>query len=242
MVTETNPRYGTYLTKEVLLMRDGWKCFYCGHPFSVNMDGWNNMQLDHKDPNGGDGLDNLVISCSNCNSAKGKTVFNDENFENFRKRRSLIRSLDEKFVTERFAYISEMSGPEKKSYDEQNINDIWTGKSIKEKLMEKFKLSEESIKEKLCDGAPYYRFEVNKKPWTYTPSTFSLQPLYILYDDNEGSPIGVNIERTLEYLGYVKNFNFRAKYLKPFTCIDEGIEIIEKEISLINYLWSLYDK
>jgi len=54
-----------------VLMRDGWQCFYCG----ADMRGWEpgQMHIDHFYPRskgGGDELDNLVVSCAQCNLSK----------------------------------------------------------------------------------------------------------------------------------------------------------------------------
>lgn len=94
------------MTKELLLIRDGWKYSYCGYPFAVSMDGWNNMALDHIDPDKGDGIDNLTISCTNCNSANSTTVFDGGQLHRFRKRQGLIRARDESWVLGRFAFVS----------------------------------------------------------------------------------------------------------------------------------------
>jgi len=64
------PRFGVRLTRRNLLLRDGYRCQYCGDEPGVR-----ELNVDHvvpKSRGGRDTWDNLVISCRDCNLTKGK--------------------------------------------------------------------------------------------------------------------------------------------------------------------------
>jgi 5-methylcytosine-specific restriction endonuclease McrA len=64
------PRFGVRLTRRNLLLRDGYRCQYCGEE-----PGLRELNVDHVLPRsrgGGDSWENLVISCRRCNLSKGK--------------------------------------------------------------------------------------------------------------------------------------------------------------------------
>lgn len=41
----------------------------------------------------------------------------------------------------------------------------------------------------------------------------------------------------LEAMGYLKGADYRCKYLKPFICVQEGLETIKKEILAVRKIW-----
>jgi 5-methylcytosine-specific restriction endonuclease McrA len=64
------PRFGVRLTRRNLLLRDGYRCQYCGDEPGIR-----ELNVDHVLPRargGRDAWDNLVISCRDCNLRKGK--------------------------------------------------------------------------------------------------------------------------------------------------------------------------
>lgn len=64
------PRFGVRLTRRNLLLRDNYRCQYCGDEPGVR-----ELNVDHvvpKSRGGRDTWDNLVISCRDCNLEKGK--------------------------------------------------------------------------------------------------------------------------------------------------------------------------
>ena len=64
------PRFGVRLTRRNLLLRDSYRCQYCGEEPGVR-----ELNVDHVMPRsrgGRDSWDNLVISCRGCNVRKGK--------------------------------------------------------------------------------------------------------------------------------------------------------------------------
>jgi 5-methylcytosine-specific restriction endonuclease McrA len=64
------PRFGIRLTRRNLLLRDGYRCQYCGSEPGVR-----DLNVDHVLPRsrgGRDSWDNLVIACRPCNLRKGK--------------------------------------------------------------------------------------------------------------------------------------------------------------------------
>ena len=64
------PRFGVRLTRRNLLLRDAYRCQYCGEEPGVR-----ELNVDHVLPRsrgGRDSWDNLVISCRPCNLRKGK--------------------------------------------------------------------------------------------------------------------------------------------------------------------------
>jgi 5-methylcytosine-specific restriction endonuclease McrA len=64
------PRFGVRLTRRNLLLRDAYRCQYCGEEPGVR-----ELNVDHVMPRsrgGRDTWDNLVISCRGCNLRKGK--------------------------------------------------------------------------------------------------------------------------------------------------------------------------
>jgi 5-methylcytosine-specific restriction endonuclease McrA len=54
-----------------IFLRDNCICQYCGFDGRGFM-GWKQLTIDHVDPQGGNGLNNLVTCCHHCNSVKGK--------------------------------------------------------------------------------------------------------------------------------------------------------------------------
>jgi 5-methylcytosine-specific restriction endonuclease McrA len=61
--------------KQFVYERAGGCCEYCQ---TCEVNSGQTMQVDHIDPEGGDGLENLCLSCWNCNSSKHKaTVVTD---------------------------------------------------------------------------------------------------------------------------------------------------------------------
>ena len=56
-----------------MYIRDEYKCVYCDRDMKERFDDWMTIENDHLIPavkGGGDGLDNMVTSCSVCNSFK----------------------------------------------------------------------------------------------------------------------------------------------------------------------------
>lgn len=69
---ERAPRFGIRLTRRNLLLRDGYRCQYCGRE-----PGARDLNVDHVVPRsrgGRDSWDNLVIACRTCNLRKGKNT------------------------------------------------------------------------------------------------------------------------------------------------------------------------
>lgn len=69
---DRTPRFGVRLTRRNLLLRDGYRCQYCGVEPGVR-----GLNVDHVMPRsrgGRDTWDNLVISCRPCNLRKGKNT------------------------------------------------------------------------------------------------------------------------------------------------------------------------
>lgn len=69
---ERAPRFGVRLTRRNLLLRDRYRCQYCGGEPGVR-----DLNVDHVVPRsrgGRDSWDNLVISCRSCNLYKGKNT------------------------------------------------------------------------------------------------------------------------------------------------------------------------
>lgn len=238
-------RYGDSFIKELLLIRDGWNCFYCGRPFSINMDGWNNMTIDHVNPQvkavdeNVHNIDNLRIACKNCNSAKSDKLIEENNIAAFRKQRTVIRNRDDRFVAERFEFIRETfinnayDKLVKTWSDPEYINDF------KHAIAEAFGLDISDISINTYQGDKYLYFCVNGKGWTYTPCFFGLQAHFIFAWENSGMGIDSTIDDILETMGYISGPDWRTKYLKPFFTIEEGICIIKKEITAVNKVWEM---
>jgi len=68
--------------------KTGGKCAYCGRTFRED----DKITIDHIDPKGGEGVDNLYIACDTCNTRKG-----NRNLEEFRE--YLIATLQKKLFT-----------------------------------------------------------------------------------------------------------------------------------------------
>lgn len=69
---ERVPRFGVRLTRRNLLLRDGYRCQYCGGEPGVR-----DLNVDHVLPRsrgGRDSWENLVIACRGCNLRKGKNT------------------------------------------------------------------------------------------------------------------------------------------------------------------------
>jgi hypothetical protein len=60
-----------------IMLRDGFKCRYCGYDGGSSYEAFRNRGLcvDHFIPGGGDGDDNLVTACSDCNAWKARKEF-----------------------------------------------------------------------------------------------------------------------------------------------------------------------
>ncbi|HEX3597588.1 MAG TPA: HNH endonuclease [Polyangiaceae bacterium] len=77
------PRFGVRLTRRNLLLRDAYRCQYCGEEPGVR-----ELNVDHVMPRsrgGRDSWDNLVISCRRCNLRKGKRTPDEANMQLLRK-------------------------------------------------------------------------------------------------------------------------------------------------------------
>jgi len=64
------PHTGVRLTRRNLMLRDGWRCQYCGRRGSPR-----ELNVDHVLPRcrgGDDSWENLVASCHSCNRKKGR--------------------------------------------------------------------------------------------------------------------------------------------------------------------------
>jgi hypothetical protein len=246
MKDSSNLRYGSSFIKELLLIKDGWNCFYCGRPFSLNMDGWNNMTIDHVNPQAKavdenvHNINNLRIACKNCNSAKSDKLIEGDNLEAFRKQRTVIRNRDDRFVTERFEFIQE--AVKNNSYNklvktwsnpDEYINDF------KHAIIDAFSLDTNEISIDTYQGNKYLYFYVDGKGWTYTPCFFGLQAHFIFAWENSGKGIDSTIDNILKTMGYISEPDWRTKYLKPFFTIEGGICIIKKEITAVNRVWEM---
>jgi hypothetical protein len=63
-----------------IMLRDGFKCVYCGYDGGASYEAWRRRSLfvDHSIPpkhGGGNDYDNLVTACSDCNAYKARRVF-----------------------------------------------------------------------------------------------------------------------------------------------------------------------
>jgi len=77
------PRFGVRLTRRNLLLRDAYRCQYCGEEPGVR-----ELNVDHVMPRsrgGRDTWDNLVISCRECNLRKGKHTPDEAGMQLLRK-------------------------------------------------------------------------------------------------------------------------------------------------------------
>lgn len=64
--------------RDLIKARDGDRCRYCGGPVDwSNRRGPNGATYDHVDPYGGNTLENVVVACHRCNSAKGNRTPED---------------------------------------------------------------------------------------------------------------------------------------------------------------------
>ena len=228
--------YGDIGSREAILARDGWKCFYCEQPFSVNMDGYNNMTVDHKvakAKNGIHHIENLVISCRNCNSAKSDLSidFDSDQLDEFRKRRRLLRQRDEEFVKLTHEYV--------KTANENNLDvAILNEEKITEELVERLKTAYQKVT--VSNSNPkYIDFFDNDKEWTFILKQFALQPFFIHKADYDNKTvIDDSINTELEKLFYIKgSTELRTKYIKPFFNAMDGFEIIKREINVVNEIW-----
>lgn len=80
--------------RATVLLRDGEKCRYCGRKVEVQAGAWRaghfdrgvprNVEIglcdeaatiDHVDPEGGHGIENLVTCCAACNRTKGRAIW-----------------------------------------------------------------------------------------------------------------------------------------------------------------------
>jgi hypothetical protein len=241
MTEKASVSYGSQGCREAILIRDGWQCYYCRKPFSINMDGWNNMTIDHKNPQSKSEdqsvheLDNLVISCRNCNSAKNDMQFTNADINSFKELRCAIRKRDEHWVQDRYSYIIEMitkpSENEKvRPWDTEYIEEIAMAFKMKLQYFDNVTVRKVS--------RPYIDFFNNGKEWTFEPDSFALQPFFIYKLE---SKIKDNIIGSiLDKCGYIGGSDYRSKYLKPFRTISEGIEAIVNEIRWVNDFWLLW--
>lgn len=179
-------------------------------------------------------LENLVIACKSCNSAKGDKVFTEVELNQFKERRQTIRKRDEEWVANRYLFINEA---------------ISKGLKIEEVIFNKPEFIAEIMKEMKNDSffqqpkeydksQEYIEFLNSGNLWYFNVDKFSLQPFFIYDLERKGNTINTAVDLALESLGYFKgNIDFRTKLLKPFFDIQEGIKIIKTEVLLVNKIW-----
>ena len=197
------------------------------------------MTVDHKKPQAiakDDSVhkfDNLVIACRNCNSAKSDKQLEGLGIDEFRDMRNFARKRDEQWVQDRFNFIMDMSDqgtdiPHRENpWKEDYINKLAIGFNTKPDYFERVEVKKVNI--------PYIDFFNKGNEWTFTPSSFSLQPFFIYKHE---STIKDNIFGSiLDMRGYLGGSDYRSKYLKPFRTLDEGIATIINEIIWINDFW-----
>lgn len=231
--------YGTAGCKEYLLIRDGWKCHYCGHHFSISMDGWNNMSIDHKIPQSSEEEidinhpDNLVIACTNCNSAKSNKIIDDS----FKVTRAAASKRDDQWVKERYDFVNESFLSKKAGYPTEFP---WSSDYINKLSASLAKKPDYFTNIKIKDNDwPYIDFFNNGNEWTFTPGNFALQPFFIWKQENLIKEH--IISDILDMKGYLAA-DYRSKYMKPFVTIETGIEQMIFEIDWINALLALWNK
>jgi hypothetical protein len=232
--------YGDIGSREMLLARDGWKCFYCGQEFSVSMDGYNNMTVDHKISRAKDGKDelsNLIIACRNCNSAKNDSeIHNDnESLKQFCIRRKKLRLRDEEWVKQQYEFAVCSFGnskPQAILEEDEIIEDLL---SFLEPHFQKVKLVKPN------NNPSYIDFFDGDNEWTFELRRFLLQPFFIHKADFDGKTIIPEaVEIKLEELFYFKGgTEYRSKYIKPFSNSWKGLNILMNEIELVKEIWKL---
>ncbi|MBC99333.1 MAG: hypothetical protein CME63_16440 [Halobacteriovoraceae bacterium] len=145
------------------------RCFYCDHEFSLNFEGSNFMSIDHKiprkvfldiDPSLENRIDNLVLCCKSCNSAKGKSSLfelidneireKSKDLNEFKKTREMHREFYNQFALKTIFCSLEA--------DEQWVNN--PGLHLQEIISQLEKSSTISNIRKMKDGI---RFNYDKK-------------------------------------------------------------------------------
>lgn len=99
------------------------KCFYCEKEFSSDMDGFSNIAIDHlqsRYDGGKDAIENYVISCKVCNSAKGNKSFEkgSKELEDFKKVQKRVSKLNNEWVKKLFSYMQLQEYPERRFFEE----------------------------------------------------------------------------------------------------------------------------
>jgi hypothetical protein len=221
--------YNSPLIRQRLAMRDGLKCFYCDHPFTDTMEGWNNTSIDHVIPHadkGSDDISNLVLCCTNCNSSKGKRSFviNSPALNSFRLERSMRRKHDEKWVKMVFGFIKKEKERGKSNWP--NILPVFVD-TLNSIMGFKSTFVDSGL------GKGWVKILCEKNIWFFEPERFILQPYFFLPEwNNRNSPLSKRVAE----LGFYDEEYPCMKYIRPFNSdeISIGITEIISEIQKIN--------
>lgn len=233
----TGVKYGeeNSLAFQIFKQNEEPVCEYCGRKFSKNMDGYFNITLDHvisRQDGGEDEAKNIVIACRSCNSSKNKKSFvkNSQELVDFKALRKRIKELDDKWVINLFEFSTLDSFP--KFTELQNELKIELEKQYKNVTLSKNK--------------EYIEWETNYGCWTFSTSSYAIQPHYLFkllfLNDNQKRKFKndmtkdqlKNLIMHLFDIDYYATMNHCVvKYLKPFNKLSDGIELIKKEIEVI---------
>ena len=131
----------------------------------------------------------------------------------------------------------------KNSFDE--LTKTWTNpeciNDFKRALVETLKLGTNEISINTFQGKEYLDFVVEGRGWTFTPRSFELQAHFIHAWETSGKKIDSTINIILETMGYIAGSDWRTKYLTPFFSMDEGLQIIEREIMAVHKVWEMME-
>ncbi|NQT91800.1 MAG: HNH endonuclease [Lentisphaerae bacterium] len=233
--------FGDDTTQWGLAMRDGAACFYCDHPFSPSMEGLSHMAIEHVIPKSkGDTVEdveasqNLRLSCTECNSAKGNKTLDGEKLAVFRLRRRLKRQRDEQWVRWQHQLMRELRSIP------LGVNPP-TPDDLAGKLIGKLSASP------LCSDVKRYTratkqvwISFHTEPngsdeswqWYFCTNSFRLQPHTLGWHEP------MTVIDDFELMGYFKD-ELRCKYVEPFISQDKGVAIIEAEVQAVEAMWRL---
>ncbi len=200
------------------------ECFYCERPFSRDADGFSNIAIDHLKSSydgGEDNIDNYVISCKYCNSAKGKKSFkkDDDDLKKFKNTQKRVSELNDRWVEKLYKHMSL-----KKEINYQFYEDLLSG------------LANDSFfsdvkKYKKSDGYWLEWRTFDNDFWYFDLASFILQPYFLFKRINWGdSPEDGKLKDELYKNGYYCE-HLMYKYIDPFDNIDFGVALIKKEIA-----------